>query len=66
MRKGPGVLNNKQGLSTVELLLIMSALVTAALVFKEGLTDFTEGAIEKVFAAPPKAERMTFGGEGLD
>ena len=50
----------------MELLLIMSALVTAALVFKEGLTDFTGDAIEKVFAAPPKAERMTFGGEGLD
>ncbi len=56
---------NERGLSTVELLLIMSALVSAALIFKGSLTDFTAHAIEKVFAEPEKAERMTFGGEGL-
>lgn len=62
--KRPTTFLDSRGMSTVELLLIMSALVSVAILFKGSLMGFTELAIEKVFNDPPKAERMTFGSGG--
>lgn len=55
--------SNKRGVSTVELLLIMAALVSAAMLFKSSLIDFIQKAAEMAFKDTPQVEWMTFGGE---
>ncbi len=53
----------RDGVSTVELVLILSALVSVAILFKDSLMDFTERVESAEFAKRERVESMTFGGE---
>lgn len=63
MNRSASYLNNRRGIGTVELMLVLAALVSVALMLKNEWMGFTEMAIARVFTEPPKAERLTFGGD---
>lgn len=56
-------LSNRCGISTVELVIILAALVSVAIMFKGSLSDFTHRTAAAEFNKKGAAEIMTFGGE---
>ncbi len=55
--------DRQRGSGTVETVLILSALIAGAFLFRDGLDTFTGKAAALAFGPPPQTLRMTFGGE---
>lgn len=53
----------QRGSGTVETVLILSALIAGAFLFRDGLDAFTGKAAALAFGTPPQTLRMTFSGE---
>lgn len=56
-------LSNCRGISTVEAVIIVAALVSVAIMFRGSLNGFTDNAVASEFNTRKSVEIMTFGGE---